>query len=54
MDDWEQLYEVAEQLCCGADSEEDDPMQEQEQSIQKFIQNALREKVADDLRWKIR
>lgn len=54
MDDWEQLYEIAEQLCCGADSEEDDPMQEQEQSIQKFIQNALREKVADDLRWKIR
>lgn len=52
MADWEELYRVAENLCCG--SHGDDPMQEEEQSMQQFIQNALREKVADDLRWKVR
>jgi len=52
MGEWEELYKVAEQLCCG--SHADDPMQEEEQSMQQFIQNALREKVADDFQWKVR
>lgn len=48
--EWEELYEIAEQLCCGV--AEDDPTQEQMQSMHQFIQSALREKIADEMRWK--
>lgn len=55
MSEWEQLYESAERLCCGADTQDNDSMQDEEQTMQQFIQNALREKIADnDLHWKIR
>lgn len=50
--EWEELYETAEQLCCGIG--EADPMQEQKQSMHQFIHDALRGKMMDEMRWKIR
>lgn len=53
MGEWEQLYEFAEQLCCGVDAQDNDPMEEGEQSMQQFMQTALKNFVEDSMQWKI-
>ncbi|KAI9730464.1 MAG: exosome non-catalytic core subunit rrp46 [Claussenomyces sp. TS43310] len=58
MDDWNDLYDIAERLCCGSDADgdvdamKDDGEDEVSGGMMQFVKAIMQEKVAADLHWR--
>lgn len=57
MDEWDKVYEQAKIACVAEDSDDDDAMKdglnEANAEMLPFVKSTLREKVAEDLYWKV-
>jgi len=58
MGDWNEMYDVAEQICCGStadadpDAMRDDGDDEGDGGLNQFVKSVMQEKVAADLYWR--